>query len=117
MKGGDFGKPLSYRFRIKQITGTMLTLTRETLFGDSVVSTRDEIVMRAKGETSGLLFSGGIISFAEAEGAPDKLLVRVEEPFKLGEATDMRSGVLDAEALRKKREAAAAAAGPAKGTR
>lgn len=117
LKVGDFGKPLSYRFRIKQITGTMLTLTRETLFGDSVVFTRDETVMRAKGETSGLLFSDGIMSFAEVEGAPDKLLVRVEEPFKLGEATDIRSGVLDAEALRKKREGATAAAEPAKDTR
>ncbi|HYG47256.1 MAG TPA: hypothetical protein VD846_04860 [Allosphingosinicella sp.] len=115
IKAGDFGRPLSYRFRIKQITPVTVTLTRETVFGESVVSTRDETVLRLKGQTSGLLFSGGILSFADVEGAPEKLLVRVEEPFKLGEPTDIRSGVLDAEALRKKREASATA--PGKGTR
>lgn len=116
MKAVDFAKPLSYRFRIKEIGPGVVTVTRETLFGDSVVSTQDERVPRMKGETSGLIFSGGLLSFTEVEGAADKLLIRIEEPFKAGQATEMRSGILNAEAVRKKRGAATGAAEPAKGT-
>lgn len=94
MKDGDFGKPLSWRFRIKEIADDHIMLTQETLFGDSLISSKDVSIIRTTGGVSGLTFSGGTIAFSEVEGAPDAVNVRLSRPIKIGSDPGIRSGLI-----------------------
>lgn len=91
---GDFGKPLSYRFKVKAVEEGMATLAQETLFGDAVVYTRDHRVPLVAGQESGLLFSGGAVVITAVEGQAGKLRVRKEGAFRTGEAPTVRTGIL-----------------------
>jgi hypothetical protein len=59
----DFGKPLSYRFKLKAVSASSLTVAQETLFGTDVVFTRELRVSRSASGESVLIFGGGTIHF------------------------------------------------------
>ncbi|MFN3388818.1 MAG: hypothetical protein ACK40O_07775, partial [Allosphingosinicella sp.] len=111
VKDADLGKPLAYRFRIKQIDDAMLMLEQETLFGDEVVNTALHRVPRAKGALGGLIISGGAVSFAPVEGAGDKVAVRHEVGFHADADVSVDTALLSPEALAKGRAAQAAGGG------
>jgi hypothetical protein len=92
---GDFGKPLAYRFKLKSVTPTMLVLTQETLFGDSVVNSKDHSIIRMAGRTSGLSMAGGMIIFDEIAGDADAVTVKLNRPLQVGEDLRIESGVVE----------------------
>jgi hypothetical protein len=110
---GDFGKPLAYRFKIKSIADNVIVLTQETNFGEEVINSRDHHLVRVKGQVSGLIFSGGLVTFSDVEGAPDRVEVRRELPFKLGDPPAINSGIIDLEAVRRVAARRAPAESPA----
>lgn len=101
LQDGEFGKPLSYRFRIKSIAPGEIVLTQETLFGDAVVDSRDEHIPRSAGQVSGLAFSEGILSFSEIAGTADAVSVKQETPFKTGVSPEIRSGIINLAVVRR----------------
>jgi len=94
MQEGDFGQPLSWRFRLKEIAADHILLTQETLFGDSLISSKDISIIRTAGADSGLSFSGGMIAFSDVEGAADAMNVKLERPLKIGSAPAVQSGII-----------------------
>jgi hypothetical protein len=92
-----FERPLAWRFTLKTVTEFEIALTQETLYGDAVVNSREQHILRMKGAKSGLIVGDGVLSFAEA---PDgKLIVRREKlPTPQGD-TVIRTGVLNMKAV------------------
>ncbi|HEX8444017.1 MAG TPA: hypothetical protein VF631_10280 [Allosphingosinicella sp.] len=92
-QAGNFGKPLGYRFKLKSLSDSEILVTQETLFGETVVHSREHRVPRAKGGRSGLLFGSGGLVLTDGAG-PDKIEVRKLGEFKPGADARVSSGVL-----------------------
>jgi hypothetical protein len=91
---GDFGKPLAYRFRIKSVSASAIVLTQDTMFGDSVVNSKEVRIPRMAGRVSGLSFGGGMITFAAVDGADDAVMVKQVRPVRTGAAARAEYGIL-----------------------
>jgi hypothetical protein len=94
MQDGDFGRPLSWRFRIKEIAPAGIVLTQETMFGDEMVSGKDIRLPRIAGQVSALGVSGGILVFEEIEGAADSMTVKTQRPVRIGSEPRVEPGLL-----------------------
>ncbi len=90
---GDFGAPLGYRFKLKSLGEAEIVVTRETMFGEAVVHSRDHVVPRVKGGRSGLVFGSGGLVLTDGS-APDTIKVRKLGEFKPGVDARVSSGLL-----------------------
>lgn len=99
-----FGGPLTYRFTMTALSADAITITQDTMVGDTAVFSRVHRVPRAAGNDSGLSFADGMVAFS-GSGA-DGVTVTQQKPFAAGKDLDVRFGV-----LRKDAAAAAAASG------
>ena len=93
-QAGDFGKPLAYWLRIKEIGPDAIVLTQETRFGDELVHSREHRVPRIAGETSGLSWAGGALLFGAVEGAADRIAIGRKGAFAAGVAPDVKFGLV-----------------------
>lgn len=101
-----FGGPLTYRFRIAELTDSMIRVDQDTMVGDTAVFTRVHTIPRTGGEESGMSFAGGMIVFSGA--GTDGVTVTRRLPFATGREVELRSGIV--------RKDAAVAAVPTPGT-
>lgn len=94
-QAGSFGKPLLLRLRLKSVSAAQAVIAQETVFGDTVVSSRDWIVGRLPGKASGLIVGGGVIGLSAAPDAIDKIAVAAVKPIEAGQdAGRIDSGIL-----------------------
>ena len=94
MQDGDFGRPLSWRFRIKEIAPATLVLSQETMFGDEMISSKDVRISRPSGWTAALLISGGAVIFEEIAGAADAVTVKRGGALRIGLEPRIEAGLL-----------------------
>ena len=94
MQDGDFGRPLSWRFRIKEIDPTGIVLAQETMFGDEMVSSKELRIPRLTGQIGALGISGGILTLDEIEGVADAVTIRTQRPLRIGLEPRVEAGML-----------------------
>jgi hypothetical protein len=96
---GKFGRPLSWQLKVKSVTADRIVLSRDTMFGDELINSREEVLPRQTGKATVLLFGDGAISLTEGD-APDKLIAKLELPVREGAAGSLTSGVVTLATLR-----------------
>lgn len=107
LQDGDFGRPLSYRFRIKTLGPAEIVIAQETMFGEELVGSRDHHIPRMAGQVSALIYADGAVSFSSVEGFPNAVMVKREIPFRSDVAPTINSGIVDMAAVRRQAEARA----------
>ncbi|GAA4643481.1 hypothetical protein GCM10023115_14410 [Pontixanthobacter gangjinensis] len=85
-KVADFGAPMSFRYRVSNMGGRLVTLTEELMLGDEVTSTKEVLTM-ILGSEAPFTAGGGKFLLKIVEGK------ETDEPvFQIEKLTDMQVG-------------------------